>query len=41
MTSIWRSYFYFMFGFLFMILIILVIACAEVAIVQTYLQLCA
>jgi len=41
MTSIWRHYFYYMFGFLFLIVLILVVTCAEVAIVQTYFQLCA
>mmetsp|Transcript_20217 Transcript_20217/g.19157 ORF Transcript_20217/g.19157 Transcript_20217/m.19157 type:complete len:302 (+) Transcript_20217:175-1080(+) len=40
MASIWGAYFYYMFGFLFLIMVILVIACAEVSIVQTYLQLC-
>jgi len=41
MNSFWGTQLYYMFGFLFLIVLILIVACAEVSIVQTYLQLCA
>lgn len=40
LTAIWENQIYYLFGFLFMVFIILVVACAEIAVVMVYLQLC-
>ena len=39
--AIWDNQYYYLFGFLFLVFVILVLSCAEIAIVMTYLQLCA
>lgn len=41
MTSIWQGYFYYIFGFCFVVGALTVIITIEVAIVTTYVQLCA
>lgn len=41
MTAIWENQFYYLFGFLFLVFVVLVIVCSEIAIVMTYMQLCA
>lgn len=41
MSALWLHQIYYMMGFLLVVLLILVATCAEVAVVMTYLQLCA
>lgn len=41
MNSMWMGQYYYVFGVLFCVFIILIVSCAEIAIVMTYLQLCA
>ncbi|EGD76169.1 transmembrane 9 superfamily member 4 [Salpingoeca rosetta] len=41
LNALWDNQYYYLFGFLFLVFIILIMSCAEIAIVMTYLQLCA
>eukprot|EP00051_Salpingoeca_urceolata_P028055 m.484708 g.484708 ORF g.484708 m.484708 type:complete len:633 (-) comp23517_c0_seq1:152-2050(-) len=39
-SAIWGNQYYYLFGFLFIVFVILLLACAEIAVLMTYLQLC-
>eukprot|EP01147_Barroeca_monosierra_P010171 gene10171-2333_t len=41
LNALWDNQYYYLFGFLFLVFVILIMSCAEIAIVMTYLQLCA
>lgn len=41
MTSLWLGYFYYLFGFVFLIGLLTIIINCEIAVLCTYVQLCA
>ena len=41
MTSLWLGYFYYLFGFVFVVGVLMVLVNAEIAVLTTYVQLCA